>query len=162
MTGVQTCALPILNRYRVRQAGLEREINSLVLHKQTEESLLVQLEARVLDKQNQLETTNTELDRIQVQRQLQIASGRQSNLQLQSIREDIRQNSAVKEQLESQLTKLQNRSQGLQTILVDKEVDLRGIEYQISQMEERRDRDSIAITDLDRLLQQKQIGRAHV
>jgi chromosome segregation ATPase len=103
-----------VDRYRVRQAELEQEINSLVLHKQTQESLLVQLDGKVLDKQNQLETTNTELDRIQAQRQLQIDSGRQSNLQLQSIREDIRQNSVIKEELESQFIELQNQLQILQ------------------------------------------------
>jgi hypothetical protein len=145
-----------VDRYRVRQAELEQEINSLVLHKQTQESLLVQLDVKVLNKQNQLETTNTELDRIQAQRQLQIDSGRQLNLQLKSIREDIRQDSAVKEQLDDRIVELQNRSQGLQTKLADKEVDLQVIEYQISQMKERRDRDLTAVAALDRSLGQKQ------
>ena len=57
-----------VNRDRVRQAELEREINSLVLHKQTQKSLLGQLEAKVLDRQNQLETIIAELARIQAQR----------------------------------------------------------------------------------------------
>jgi hypothetical protein len=146
------------------QAELEKAINSLVLRKQTQESSLIKLDAKVLDRQNNLQTTQAELTRIQNQRQSEINSGtsrlndsaRQSNLELQRIREEIRQYSATKQQLELQITDLQNRLQNFQTILVDKEVDLRGIKYQISQMEARRTQVSISITDLDRFLDQKQ------
>ncbi len=144
-----------ISRNREKKIELERDINSLVLKKQTGESLLVQLDAKVLDKQKQLQTTNVKLAQIQAQGQLAIDSGRQSNLQLQSIHEQIRQDSATRKQLQDQITDLQNRSQSFQTILADKGVDLRGIEYQISQMEERRNQVSIEIADLDRLLQQK-------
>jgi chromosome segregation ATPase len=131
------------------QAELETAINSLVLRKQTQESSLIQLDAKVLDKQNNLQTIQAELARIQTQKESEIDSARQSNSQLQSIRAAIHQYSATKQQLETQITDLQNRSQSFQTILVDKEVDLRGIKYQISQMEERRNQVLIAITDLD-------------
>jgi hypothetical protein len=145
-----------VNRYREEQAGLEREINYLVLQRQAKESSLVRLDAKVVDRQNNLQTTQAELALIQTQRQSAIDSAKQLNLELQSVREKIRQYSVTKEQLGFQLTDLQNQAQSLQTKLVDREVDLRGNEYQILQMEERRDRVSIAIVDLDESLEQKQ------
>ncbi len=145
-----------VNRYREEQAGLEREINSLVLQRQAQESSLVRLDAKVVARQNNLQTTQAELALIQTQRQSAIDSAKQSNLELQSVREKIRQYSVTKEQLGFQLTDLQNQAQSLQTKLVNREVDLRGIEYHILQMEERRDRVAIAIVDLDGSLEQKQ------
>jgi hypothetical protein len=145
-----------VNRYREEQAGLEREINSLVLQRQAQESSLVRLDATVVTRQNNLQTTQAKLVLIQTQRRSAIDSVKQSNLKLQSICEEIRQYSATKKQLEVQLSDLQNQAQSLQTQLVDREIDLRGIEYHILQMEERRDRVSIAIVDLDRSLKQKQ------
>jgi hypothetical protein len=145
-----------VNRYREEQTGLEKEINSLVLQRQAQESALVRLEATVVKRQNNLQTTQAKLDLIQAQRQSAIDSVKQSNLELQNIREKIRQYSVTKEQLGVQLTDLQNQAQSLQTQLVDREIDLRGIEYHILQMEQRRDRVKIAIVDLDRSLKQKQ------
>ncbi len=145
-----------VNRYREEQTGLEKEINSLVLQRQAQESALLRLDAKVVDRQNNLQTTQAELALIQTQRQLAIESAKQSNLELQSVRDQIRQYSVTKEQLGFQLTDLQNQAQSLQTKLVDREVDLRGIEYHILQMEERRNQVSIAIVDLDRSLEQKQ------
>jgi chromosome segregation ATPase len=145
-----------VNRYREEQAGLEREINSLVLQRQAQESSLVRLDAKVVDRQNNLQTTQAELALIQTQRQSAIDSAKQSNLELQSVREKIRQYSVTKEQLGFQLTDLQNQAQSLQTKLIDREVDLRGIEYHILQMEERHDRVAIAIVELDGSLEQKQ------
>lgn len=145
-----------VNRYREEQAGLEREINSLVLQRHAQESSLVRLYAKVVDRQNKLQITQAELVLIQTQRQSAIDSVKQSNLELQNIREKIRQYSVTKEQLGGQLTDLQNQAQSLQTKLVDREVYLRGIKYHILQMEERRNRVSIAIVDLDRSLDQKQ------
>ena len=127
-----------------------------MLQRQAQESSLVRLDAKVVDRQNNLQTTQAELALIQTQRQSAIDSAKQSNLELQSVREKIRQYSVTKEQLGFQLTDLQNQAQSLQTKLVDREVDLRGIEYQILQMEERRNQVSIAIVDLDRSLEQKQ------
>lgn len=79
-----------VNRYREEQAGLEREINSLVLQRQAQESSLVRLDAKVVDRQNNLQTTQAELALIQTQRQSAIDSAKQSNLELQSVREKIR------------------------------------------------------------------------
>jgi hypothetical protein len=145
-----------VNRYREEQAGLEREINSLVLQKQAQESSLVRLDTKVVDQQNSLQIAQTELALIQTQRQSAIDSAKQSNLELQSVHEKIRQYSAIKEQLGFQLTDLQNQAQSLQTKLSDREIDFRGIEYHIVQMEERRNQVSSAIVDLDRSLVQKQ------
>ena len=100
-----------VNRYREKQAGLEREINSLVLQRQAQESSLVRLDAKVVDRQNNLQTTQAELALIQTQRQSAIDSAKQSNLELQRIREEIDQYSIINRQLEVQITDLQNRSQ---------------------------------------------------
>jgi chromosome segregation ATPase len=153
-----------VDRYRERQASLEQEINSLVLQKQAQESLLVQLDVKVLDRQNNLQTTQAELTRIQNQRQSDITSSttrlndsaRQSNLELQRIREEIRQYSAINRQLEAQINDLQNRSQSLQKIVDKHKIDLSEIKSQIAQGEVQRNQASIDIADLDKLLQQKQ------
>jgi chromosome segregation ATPase len=50
-----------VNRYREEQTGLEKEINSLVLQRQAQESALVRLDAKVVDRQNNLQTTQAEL-----------------------------------------------------------------------------------------------------
>jgi myosin heavy subunit len=106
-----------VDRYRERQASLEREINSLVLQKQTRKSLLVQLDGEVLDKQKQLKTTQTELAQIQTQKESEIDSATQSNLKLQRIREEIRQDSAAKKQLDDQITDLGRLLQQKQSLL---------------------------------------------
>lgn len=145
-----------VDRYREEQAGLEREINSLMLQRQAQESSLVKLDAKVVDRQNNLQTINAELALIQTQRQSAIDSAKQLNLELQSVRDKIRQYSITKEQLGFQITDLQNQAKSLQTKIVDREVDLRGIEYHILQMEERQNQVSIAIVELDGSLEQKQ------
>lgn len=106
-----------VDRYRERQASLERQINSLVLQKQTRKSLLVQLDGEVLDKQKQLKTTQTELAQIQTQKESEIDSATQSNLKLQRIREEIRQDSAAKKQLDDQITDLDRLLQQKQSLL---------------------------------------------
>lgn len=145
-----------VNRDREKQAELETEINSLVLQKHREESLLVQLDIKVANKKNNLQTTNEQLAQVQAQGQLAIDSVRQSNSQLQSIRAAIHQYSATKQKLDDRITDLQNRSQSLQTIVDEHKIDLSEIKSQIAQGEVQRNQASIAITDLGRLLQQKQ------
>jgi chromosome segregation ATPase len=116
------------------------------------------LDAEVLARQNNLQTTQAQLAQIQAQRQLSIDYVGQSNLQLQSIRDAIHQYTATKQQLEAQITDLKNQDQSLKTILVDKKVDLRGIEYQISQKEDRRNQISSQISGLDLQKQSLQQG----
>jgi hypothetical protein len=149
-----TASLTILSRQRKKE--IERQVakSRLSLDDLQQQEQLVT--AKLQLKESSCREIGAQLEDIKTQRQSVIDSAKKSNLAFQSIREEIRQHSVTKEQLELQLTNLQASSHSLQTTIVDREVNLRGIEYHISQMEERRDRVSIAIADLDRSLEQKQ------
>lgn len=98
----------------------------------------------------------TELAQIEARRQFAIDSARQSDLKLQSIHTRIHQYSAAKKQLELQISTLQSQGNRLQSDIAEKKVDLTKIGQQISPLEDRRNRLSTVVGDLDRSIQVKQ------
>ncbi len=101
-----------VDQYREKRAKLEQEINSLVLHKQAQESSLAQLETQITNKQNNLEKINVELAQSKSKRKLEIDA-------------EIRQNSIFKKQLEFEIAYLQDQERSLHARIALHEVDLK-------------------------------------
>ncbi|MCY7367418.1 MAG: hypothetical protein LH474_04625 [Chamaesiphon sp.] len=101
----------------------------------------------------ELQNIQVELAQIEARRKFAIDSAKQSDLELQSIHNQIYQYSAAKRQLELQILTLQSQSNSLQSDIADKEVDRTQIRQQISSDEDRQNRLSITVDDLDRSIQ---------
>jgi chromosome segregation ATPase len=107
-------------------------------------------------KQTKLTTIGTELAQIEAKRQFTIDSAQQSDLDLQSIRNKIHQDSATKKQLELQILTLQSEWQRLRDDIASKELYRTDVKQQISSLKDEKNLLSTAVSDLERLIQLKQ------
>jgi chromosome segregation ATPase len=115
-----------------------------------------QVSIAISEKQANLDKIAIDLVQAEVRKQSAIDSAQKSKLTLANIKEQIYQNSAIKEKLRVEITDLQNKEASLKTILANHKVDLSKIESKISQREEQRNKVSIEIANLDISLKQKQ------
>ena len=148
-------SMTILSRQRKeeRNSNRQAELTSSLADLERREKLArEQLQQLDLDLGRQI----TLLSEAEAKKALAINSARQSDLKLEGIRDEINEQSVIKQQRDLIISDLRQRWQRLQSEIARKELYYADVEQQISSLEDKRNQLSTEVDDLDRSIQDKQ------